>query len=130
MMQSAPERVVLVADDEPDIRRLVCRVLEEAGFRTVAACDGDEVLTLALAHAPAVIVMDVGMARMDGYTALTRLRAVPPTREIPVIILTGRADIRYQAISAGVGAVAHITKPFSLRRFVETVESLAGAAKA
>jgi CheY-like chemotaxis protein len=128
-MPSALERVVLVADDEPDIRRLVCTVLEKAGFRTVAASDGDEVLTLALAHTPALIVLDVGMARMDGYTALTRLRAQVATREIPVIILTGRADVRYQALSSGVGAVAHVTKPFSLRRFVETVEGLVGPAK-
>ena len=122
----APDRVVLVVDDEADVRDLVCTVLQKAGFRTVAASDGDEVLLLALAHRPSVIVLDLVMSRLDGYTALTRLQGHAATQEIPVIILTARTDARYQMLSAGVGAAAHLTKPFSPRQLVETVQRIAG----
>jgi CheY-like chemotaxis protein len=124
---ASPDPVVLVVDDEPDLRDLVCTMLQTAGFRTVAGSDGDEVFTLALAHRPAAVVLDVLMDRLDGYTALTRLRAHAATQDIPVIILTGLSEVRYQAISAGVGAMAHLTKPFTRRQLVETVHRAVGS---
>lgn len=127
---AAPAPLVLVADDEPAVRNLVCEVLGEAGFRTVMAADGDEVMSLALERQPALIVMDVMMPNMDGYTTLTRLRGHPRTKEIPVIILTGQIEPVYRTISAGVGAVAHVTKPFSPRQLAEMVERVLTAGHA
>lgn len=118
--------LVLVADDEGSIRDFISEVLAEAGFRTVTAGDGEEVLHLARQHQPVLIVLDVMMPRMDGYTALTRLRGHPMTAQVPVIILTGHMDAMYQTISAGVGAVAHVTKPFSPRQLTETVWRVLG----
>ncbi len=113
--------LVLVADDEAEVRDLVCEVLGDAGLRTMTAGDGDEVVEQALAHRPALIIMDVMMPRMDGYTTLTRLRGQPVTREIPVIVLTGQSEPVYRTLSAGVGAVAHLTKPFSAEQLTDTV---------
>lgn len=127
---AAPAPLVLVADDEPAVRDLVCEVLAEAGFRTATAADGDEVVSVALERQPALIVMDVMMPHMDGYTTLTRLRGHPRTKEIPVIILTGQLERVYRTISAGVGAVAHVTKPFSPRQLTETVERVLTAGHA
>ncbi len=127
---AAPASLVLVADDEPTVRNLVCEVLAEAGFRTATAADGDEVVSVALERQPALIVMDVMMPHMDGYTTLTRLRGHPRTKEIPVIILTGQVEPVYRTISAGVGAVAHVTKPFSPRQLTETVERVLTAGRA
>lgn len=127
---AAPASLVLVADDEPTVRNLVCEVLAEAGFRTATAADGDEVVSVALERQPALIVMDVMMPHMDGYTTLTRLRGDPRTKEIPVIILTGQVEPVYRTISAGVGAVAHVTKPFSPRQLTETVERVLTAGRA
>lgn len=114
-------RLVLVVDDDPEIREFVCEVLAQAGFATVTADDGEEGLALAEARRPALIVMDVMMREMDGYTALTRLRGHPATRDIPVIILTGQEEAIYRTLSYGVGAVAHLTKPFSPAVFTDTV---------
>lgn len=114
--------LVLVADDEPTIRDLVIEVLGEAGYRTVPAGDGDEAVRLAMTHRPVLIVMDVMMPTMDGYATLARLSGHPYTREIPVIILTGQSNPVYKTLSVGVGAVAHITKPFSPQQLIETVE--------
>jgi CheY-like chemotaxis protein len=114
--------VVLVADDDPLVRDLVSDVLAEAGFRTVRAADGAEVLDLALQQKPSLILLDVIMPKLDGYTTLTRLRGHRATRNIPVIILTGQGGPLYETISFGAGATAHMTKPFSPRQLMDTVE--------
>jgi len=64
------------------------------------------------------------MPNMDGYTTLTRLRGHPATREIPVVILTAQDQPFYRTLSAGVGAVAHMTKPFSSSLLSETVQRI------
>ena len=114
-----PTPLVLVADDDPGVRDLVCDVLTEAGFRTVAAGDGEEALALAHDHEPDLIVLDVMMPRVDGYSALTRLRGRPETREIPVIILTGQGDPLYRDLSAGILAGLRADAP-PLHAYVRT----------
>jgi CheY-like chemotaxis protein len=117
----SPPPLVLVADDDAEVRDFVCEVLREAGFGTVTATDGDEVAEQARRAAPRLIILDVMMPRMDGYTTLTRLRGHPATRDIPVIVLTGQAEPVYRTLSAGVGAVAHLTKPFSPEQLTRAV---------
>ena len=118
----AATRLVLVVDDEPEIREFVAEVLREAGFRILAAGTGEEAVALAQAHRPALVLLDVMMPEMDGYTALTRLRGHPSTRDIPVIVLTGQGEPIYRTLSLGVGAVAHLTKPFSPDRLTAAVQ--------
>ena len=105
--------LALIADDEDEVRRLVGEVLAEVGFDVVTARDGLELLELALRHRPQLIVADVMMPKMDGYTAVARLRGQPATAGIPIIMLTGCMDPAYGQLSAGMGAAAHLTKPFS-----------------
>jgi len=113
--------LVLVADDEPEIRELVRDVLAQAGFQTITAADGEDVIDLALARRPDAIVLDIMMPGVDGYTTLTRLRGHPMTQDIPVIVLTAQEAPVYRTLSFGVGAVAHVTKPFSPRRLADLV---------
>jgi CheY-like chemotaxis protein len=110
---TGPRPLALVADDEAEVRRLVSEVLAEAGFDTLSARDGFELLDLATRHRPQLIVADVMMPGMDGYTAVARLRGQSATATIPVIMLTGCADPGYGQLSEGIGASAHLTKPFS-----------------
>ena len=105
--------LALIADDEDEVRRLVAEILAEVGFDTVAARDGLELLELAARHQPHLIVADVMMPKMDGYTAVARLRGQPATAGIPIIMLTGCTDPSYGQLSAGMGVAAHLTKPFS-----------------
>ena len=114
--------LVLVADDEPAIRELVSDVLALAGFQTVTAADGGEAVELAVAHQPVLIVMDVMMPTMDGYATLTHLRGHPLTRDIPAIIITGQSEPVFRNLSEGLGAVAHLMKPFSPSSLTETVQ--------
>ncbi len=111
--------LALIADDEPQVRRLVADILTEIGFQTVTASDGVELVELADRHRPTLIVVDVMMPRMDGYTALARLRGRQATAEIPAIVLTGRVDRTYELLSQGMGVAAHVTKPFSALELAE-----------
>ena len=105
--------LAIVADDEAEVRRLVAEVLAEVGFETLSARDGLELVDLATRHRPGLIVADVMMPGMDGYTAVARLRGQPETATIPIIMLTGCTDPAYRQLSEGMGASAHVTKPFS-----------------
>lgn len=113
--------LILVADDDPQVQNLIREILEGEGFQTVMAEDGERAVKLVLERRPALVILDIMMPRMDGYTALARLRGHPATRDIPAIILTGETEPLYHGLSGGLGAVAHLTKPFSPEALIETV---------
>ena len=104
---------ILVVDDEPHIVRLVEVNLQRAGYDVVKAMDGVEALEQVKAQKPDMVVLDVMMPRMDGFTVLKHLKADPETREIPVIMLTAKAqdaDI-FKGWQSGVDS--YLTKPFN-----------------
>jgi CheY-like chemotaxis protein len=119
-----PRPLALVADDEAEVRGLVGEVLADAGFEIVLARDGLELVELAIRHRPQLIVADVMMPSMDGYTAVARLRGHSVTAGIPIIMLTGCMDPGYGDLSAGMGASAHMTKPFSPRLLGELARDM------
>src|SRR5262245_4063563 len=79
-----PRPLALVADDEAEVRQLVGEVLAESGFDVLYARDGLELVDVATRHRPRLIVADVMMPSMDGYTAVARLRGQPATAGIPI----------------------------------------------
>ena len=83
-----PARVILVADDEADVRALLARHLRRTGYRVVEASDGAQVIALAQRDHPDLALIDVKMPGTDGVAALRALRADPTTRELPVIMIT------------------------------------------
>lgn len=108
---SAKQPLVLVADDDPDIRRLVRLRLERSGCTVVSAADGAEALELAAACKPDVAILDVAMPALSGLevTRALRERLIP----VPVILLTARARESDVREGGAAGADAYITKPFS-----------------
>lgn len=118
----AGKPVVLVADDDPDIRALVQLRLERSGYAVVAAADGAEALELAVASRPAVAILDVSMPSLSGLEVTRALRERLVTS--PVILLTARAmeaDVRE---GGRVGADVYITKPFSPQELERRVREL------
>ena len=83
---------VLVVDDHPDVRKLVCDVLDVMGLEAREASDGKEALEMVRENRPALIVLDLMMPVMDGFTTLTRLRAESEGELIPVILLSAIAE--------------------------------------
>ena len=104
---------ILVVDDERHIVRLVQVNLEKAGYDVATAYDGVEALEKVAADKPDMIVLDVMTPRMNGFDVLKKLQADPETQEIPVIMLTAKAqdaDI-FKGWSSGVSS--YLTKPFN-----------------
>ena len=115
---------VLVIDDEAPIR-LLCRVnLEAAGMEVREAQDGVAGLAAALEEPPDVILLDVMMPGMDGWQVLQALLGDERTREIPIVFLTARAEIRDQARGLELGGVDYVTKPFNPIDLAPLVEDL------
>jgi DNA-binding response OmpR family regulator len=104
---------VLVIDDEAPIR-LLCRVnLEVEGVEVVEAADGPAGLAAAEKERPDVVLLDVMMPGLNGWSVAERLLENEKTRDIPIVFLTARADLRDRARGMDVGGLDYITKPFN-----------------
>jgi DNA-binding response OmpR family regulator len=120
------EPLVLVADDDDDIRSLVAFRLERSGYRVLVARDGEEALALAVKHTPDLAVLDVMMPKIDGYEVTRRLRREDATRAMPVILLTSRAQEADVARGFEAGADDYIRKPFSPQELRARVQAILG----
>lgn len=108
-----PMARVLVIDDEPDVL-LLCRVnLQHAGHEVLEASDGERGLATALAERPDAIVLDLMLPEMDGYSVLAALGQEQDTRDIPVLVLTAKAQREDRVRCWEEGASEYMTKPFS-----------------
>jgi DNA-binding response OmpR family regulator len=105
--------LVLVADDEEDIRALVAFRLQRAGYEVITAADGAEALTLATTRLPDLIVLDMMMPKATGLEVTRSLREQDSTKHIPVILLTARAQEADVASGFEAGADDYVKKPFS-----------------
>jgi len=122
--------VVLVADDDADIRDLVAFKLEQAGFEVIAVEDGQTALDQARSRQPTVAVLDVSMPGLSGIDVCRMLRSEPATAGMLIIMLTAR--VQEQDVEGGfsAGADDYVTKPFSPRELVSRIQSLLSRARA
>jgi DNA-binding response OmpR family regulator len=114
-------RTILVVDDEPQIVRLVRAYLEEEGFRVVTAFDGEQALYAARHEKPDLVVLDVLMPKMDGLEFTSRIRR---ERNVPIIMLTARAEETDRIVGLELGADDYVTKPFSPGELVARVRAV------
>jgi two-component system, OmpR family, KDP operon response regulator KdpE len=113
--------LVLVADDEPRITRLVAMALTEEGFRVITAPNGREALDMADEYRPDVVLLDVVMPGLDGIEVMRELRE---RRSVPVILLTARGSTADKAKGLDLGADDYIAKPFHPDVLVARVRSV------
>lgn len=121
------ERLVLVADDDEDILALVGLALARAGIAFVTAHDGAAALALAQERLPALALLDVSMPQLDGLEVTRRLRAAAATRDMPIILLTARAQSADVESGFEAGATAYLSKPFTLGALLARVRQLLDA---
>jgi len=105
--------VVLVIDDEREMRELLERFLRREGFEVVTAADGEQGIALARSVRPSAIMLDVMMPQVDGWSVLGTLKADPELQAVPVVMVTGA---RERALSLSMGAVDHLAKPVDWHR--------------
>ena len=115
------KRSVLVVDDESMVREVVCAYLEREGFTTIEAIDGQTALKRVDEHAPDLIVLDIMLPKLDGYSVLAELRK---HTQVPVILLTARADEVDRVLGLELGADDYVVKPFSPRELAARVRSV------
>ncbi|ESX65113.1 response regulator transcription factor [Mesorhizobium sp. M0027] len=109
---------ILVADDDPHIREIICFALEKAGMKTLAVPDGAAALQAIERRAPHLVVLDIGMPEMDGLEVCRRLRH---TSDVPVLFLSARDEEIDRILGLEMGGDDYVTKPFSPRELVARV---------
>ena len=114
-------KTILVVDDEPKIVQLARDYLEHAGYAVVSASDGAEALTRARTDAPDLIVLDLGLPKLDG---LDVARALRRDSTVPIVILSGRSDESDKLVGLELGADDYVTKPFSPKELVARVRAV------
>jgi DNA-binding response OmpR family regulator len=115
---------VLVADDDEDIVLLVKTALERSGHEVIAVQDGAAALASVYSQNLDLAVLDISMPELDGLEVLRRVRADANTRDLPVILLSARAQEADVERGFATGASAYMKKPFSPRELAERVDEL------
>ncbi len=110
--ERAPLATLLVAEDEPELRAAIGRILVDEGYRVALAPDGAAALRLADRHHPELLVSDVGMPQMDGFELTRRFRELPGNRLAPVVLLTAYAKLTDRLTGFDAGAIDYVLKPF------------------
>ena len=116
--------MILVVDDDADLRRLLERELEAAGYRVTQAASGSEALERARRHLPALVLLDMSLPDVDGVEVLRRLKASPSTAHVAVVLLSGRCAEADRIAGLELGADDYIGKPFSLRELLLRVQAV------
>ena len=114
-------KTVLVVDDELKITRLLRDYLQQAGFRVVTAADGKSALSIARSEQPDMIVLDLGLPGIDGLDVTRMLRS---DSDVPIIMLTARAEESDRIVGLELGADDYLIKPFSPKELVARVRAV------
>ncbi|HYO61685.1 MAG TPA: diguanylate cyclase [Actinomycetota bacterium] len=121
LAQTREKPLVLVVDDDPDLRALAHIQLDDSGFDVIQAGSGLECLALASTHSPDVILLDIMMPGMNGSEVLTALSGDPVTKDIPVVFVSALSSLEDKVRGLENGAVDYITKPLEAREFIARV---------
>jgi DNA-binding response OmpR family regulator len=115
---------IVVADDDVDVRMLVALKLRHSGYDVVDVGDGAAAVEACRNERPDLVVLDLMMPVMSGLEACRAIKAEPELADIPVVLLTARAQNTDVDAGLAVGADAYVTKPFSPKELAARVESL------
>jgi DNA-binding response OmpR family regulator len=116
----------MLVDDDAAVRSAVSGALAGEGYDVDCLGDAEEALRQALAAPPSVVLLDVTMPRLDGWELCEILRRQSQTREVPVLFITGRTDVRDRITAMQVGGTDFISKPFHARDLRAKVRALVG----
>jgi DNA-binding response OmpR family regulator len=123
-MQTATATSVLVVDDEPQVVWMLRFSLEAEGYRTLEARDGRAALEEIRQHRPDLVLLDVMMPVMDGWSVLEELQALPEDERPRVVVVSARASLRDRAKAAELGADAFVAKPFNVEDLLDVLRTL------
>src|SRR5205823_5569234 len=117
----AKKTTILTADDDPQLLRLIARNLQFEGYDVLTASDGKQALELIEQHAPDLVLLDVMMPKMDGFTVCHKVREFS---SVPIIIVTARGQDQDKIRGLDLGADDYLTKPFSIEELAARVRAV------
>jgi CheY-like chemotaxis protein len=125
-LRSSPaSRRILVADDDPVIRRLLTSIIEKEGYSAVLAADGGEAYRILQSDSDfSGAVFDMMMPTLDGLEVIRHMRTEKRLRRIPVLMITSEQDLKFTAASFAAGATVFLPKPFTPAQFLVTFKIL------
>ncbi len=124
-MPSGPLRKVVCVEDEQEMIDLIRLILSRKGFEVIGANGGRKGLEAVRAEKPDVVLLDLMMPEMDGWQVYQQLKADPSTAEIPVIVVTAKAQNIDKVLGLHIAKVDdYIPKPFSLQELVDRIEAV------
>jgi two-component system alkaline phosphatase synthesis response regulator PhoP len=117
------QKKILVVDDEVDLVETIRFPLEAEGFNVLVAYNGEDALNMARTENPDLILLDIMLPKLDGYKVCRLLKFDERFRNIPIIMLTARAQEKDRIIGMETGANEYITKPFDMDKLLERVKA-------
>ncbi|WP_323036639.1 response regulator [Pararhodobacter sp.] len=117
-------RAVLVVEDEPNIGEAIRFILRRDGWDVTVLESGENIKATIAALQPAVMILDVMLPDQSGFDILRALRAAPPTKNLPVILLTAKGQSASRDLAMECGASAFMAKPFANRDLLDAVRNL------
>ena len=118
------KKKILLVDDEPSVLKILTRRLETSQYEVITATDGLEGLDRAMTDRPDLIISDIMMPNMDGYTFVRKVRAQPHLARVPVIILTAKDKMQDLFVFQGVKDCDYIVKPFESEDLLKKIKDL------
>ena len=118
------QKKILVIDDEEDIQKLLKMRLQQENFIIVTASDGDIGVKTAEQEAPDIIILDIMMPKMDGYTCLKEIRKIPKIKDVPILMLSGKEEEKVRDLFAFQKISGYMEKPFELDNLVARVKEI------
>ncbi len=122
------EKIVLLVEDNADIRNIFATALVSEGYTVVEAVNGEEGIRLARAISPRLILMNIALPLVDGWKATAVLKRDPRTKEIPVVAITAFTRSRDRQRARSLGCASYLPKPCEPSRLLEEVRRLIGSA--
>ena len=114
-------KVILIVEDEPKVLKLIRDLLQVSGYTTIEANGGEQGIKLAKDKKPDLILMDIMMPKMDGYTACAAIKADEATRKIPVVMLTALGYELNKELAESMGTDGYITKTSGRQELLDVI---------
>jgi two-component system response regulator len=114
---------ILVVEDNPDNMILICDILASLNYTVLQAIDGEQGVDMAHSERPDLILMDLSLPRLDGWTATQQIKASPDIRHIPIIALTAHALIGDRERALAIGCDDYLSKPINFRALASKLDA-------
>ena len=123
-MDTVPQRIALIVDDEPALRHVLARCLQRRGFVVLEAADNAAAMWYLEQHRPTIITTDMYRAGGTGIEFITQVRAHADLQQVPILFLSGSASAEVRLAAKQAGAFADMGKPFTLEALVAGIATV------